>query len=359
MAGKRKRPTLSEVATKAGVGTTTVSRVINGGHRVDPGTLARVRRVIDSMGYMPNQAARILKGDHTRTIGLLVPSIADPFFSSCAEAAQAIARANDFLLIVATTQNDPQIELESVNVLMRHHTDGLIIAPATSENPELRKALARAAMPVVSLDRPFSDSSVPSVVAENFAGARLATQHLIDHGYQRILCMTGEPALYTISERICGYCDAVRSAGLPVLVDTSVEGYTSAEHVLEKMLSAGEPPDAIFTLKNSTTMYTFEALQKLNIGIPSSVALLGYDDFELADAVRPSITVIQQPIADLGRIAAELLFEILLGHNKGDGAAAPPRPRQVQLGTRLICRGSCGCSPARQKSVFAVHSGEA
>src|SRR6516164_5100483 len=109
-----KHSTLSEVARLAGVGTTTVSRVINGGQRVDPKTLARVRRAIDKLDYMPNHAARTLKGGRTRTIGLLIPSIADPFFSSCAEAAQAIARANESLLIVTTTQNDPHIEIESV-----------------------------------------------------------------------------------------------------------------------------------------------------------------------------------------------------------------------------------------------------
>src|SRR5215472_7559490 len=106
MKKKSKHPTLGEVAKKAGVGTTTVSRVINGGQRVDSKTLARVQRAIDTLGYLPNQAARILKGDRTRTIGLVIPSIADRFFSSCVEVAQAIARAHDSLLIVLTTQND-------------------------------------------------------------------------------------------------------------------------------------------------------------------------------------------------------------------------------------------------------------
>src|ERR1035437_1284359 len=107
-------PTLSEVARRAGVGTTTVSRVINGGDRVSPKTLAWVRRVIEELGYMPNHAARVLKGHRTKTIGLIIPSIADPFFSSCAEAAQAVARANDSLLIVTATQNDPHTDRKSV-----------------------------------------------------------------------------------------------------------------------------------------------------------------------------------------------------------------------------------------------------
>jgi LacI family transcriptional regulator len=111
MAKNNTHPTLSQVARKAGVGTTTVSRVINGGDRVSPKTLAHVRRVIETLGYMPNQAARTLKGHRTKTIGLVVPSIADPFFSSCAEAIQAIARSNDSLLIVTVTGNDPRNDL--------------------------------------------------------------------------------------------------------------------------------------------------------------------------------------------------------------------------------------------------------
>ncbi len=346
MVKKRQRPTLSEVAAKARVGTTTVSRVINGGHRVDPKTLARVLRVIETLGYTPNQAARILKGDRTRTIGLLIPSIADPFFSSCAEAAQAIARSHDSLLIVTTTHNDPKIEIESVDVLMRHRSDGLIIAPADSESQTLRGALHRAAVPVVALDRPFSGSSIPAVVADNYAGAKMATQHLIDHGYKRIVCMTGEPNLYTISERMRGYRKTVEAAKLPCLLDTSIQDYKSAEHAVESMLAQPHPPDAIFTLKNSTTIFAFEALQKLNIPIPASVALLGYDDFELAAAVRPSISVIQQPIAEIGRIAAELLFDALLRPTRGESVAEHAIGQQIQLETHLIRRSSCGCPPS-------------
>ncbi|WP_263377353.1 LacI family DNA-binding transcriptional regulator, partial [Granulicella paludicola] len=124
MKTRSKHATLSEVAKSAGVGTTTVSRVINGGQSVDPKTLARVQRAIETLGYMPSQAARILKGDRTRAIGLVIPSIADPFFSSCAEAAQAIVRTHDSVLIVLTTQNDPKEELAAVNMLMRHRVDG-------------------------------------------------------------------------------------------------------------------------------------------------------------------------------------------------------------------------------------------
>src|SRR5579875_2573994 len=278
MTKKGKHPTLSEVAAIAGVGTTTVSRVINGGQRVDPRTLARVRSAIEELGYMPNQAARILKGHRTRTIGLMIPSIADPFFSACAEAAQAVARANGSLLIVTTTQNDPQAELESLNVLMSHRADGLILAPSNSESADLRNALARAGVPAVTIDRPLSGSSIPSVVADNFVGANSATRHLIEHGYKRIACLTGELNLYTIRERINGYREAVGSAGLPFIINTSITDYKSTERAVETLLAGPDRPDAFLTLKNSTTIYTFEALQKLQFPIPDSVALFGYDD---------------------------------------------------------------------------------
>ena len=348
MAKQGKKPTLSEVAAAAGVGTTTVSRVINGGKRVNPRTLARVQKAIEALGYMPNQAARILKGHPTRTIGLIIPSIADPFFASCAEAAQAVARAKDSLLIVTTTQNDLPSELESINVLMSHRADGLIIAPSNSESIELRNALTHSGVPVVAMDRPLSGSAIPSVVADNFVGAHVATRHLIEHGYKHIVCMTGELSLYTIRERINGYRRAIESAGLPFILDTSIIDYESTEEAIRKRFAGPEPPDAFLTLKNSTTIYVFEALQKLHLPIPDSVALLGYDDFELAEVMQPSISVVQQPIAEIGRNAAELLFEGLAPQNRNSHASEPACPKQVQLGTRLIRRRSCGCLPQNE-----------
>jgi LacI family transcriptional regulator len=343
---KSTHPTLTEVARKAGVGTTTVSRVINGGERVSPKTLARVLKVIETVGYTPNEAARTLKGHRTKTIGLVIPSIADPFFASCAEAAQAVARANDSLLIVTTTQNDASAEIESVNVLIRHRTDGLLIAPANSNGAALRDLLNRTAIPAVTIDRPIYESSLDSVVADNYKGANTGTCHLIEHGFKRIVCLTGESTLYTIRERIKGYRDAVEGAGLAPLVDTSVTDYKSAEKAIKRLLTEANPPDAIFALKNSTTIYAFEVLQNLNVSVPDAVALLGFDDFELASTVRPSISVMEQPVEDMARIAAELLFQRLLG-GKGVFPARARASEMVKLETRLIRRSSCGCGVTR------------
>jgi LacI family transcriptional regulator len=341
---KTTHPTLSEVARQAGVGNATVSRVINGGDRVSPKTLARVLRVIDTLGYRPNQAARVLKGDRTKTIGLMIPNLADPFFSSCAEAAQAVVRANDSLLIVTATANDPHTEIENLNVLISHRVDGLLIAPANSRSQALCNLVNRLSIPIVAIDRPIFNSSVSSVVTDNFKGARSATQHLVEHGCERIVCLTGETTLFTIHERVRGYRAAVNAAGLPCTVNTSIKDYRSAEYAIESLLDGPNRPDAFFTLKNSTTIYTFEVLQKLNIAMPKPIALLGFDDFELATTLRPSVSVVQQPVEEIGRAAAELLFEKFLGSSNGDGAARAKRPRRVLLETQLIRRSSCGCS---------------
>jgi LacI family transcriptional regulator len=153
--------------------------------------------------------------------------------------------------------------------------------------------------------------------------------------------------LFTIHERIRGYRAGVESAGLPCIVDSSVQDYKSAEEAIRRLLAGANPPDAIFTLKNSSTIYAFESLQKLNVNVPETVALLGFDDFELASTVRPSISVVQQPVEEIGRVAAELLFDQLLGRRSIGITGRSSHARRVTLSTRLIPRASCGCpSPA-------------
>ena len=282
-----------------------------------------------------------MKGNRAKTISLVIPSIADPFFAQCAEAVQEVARAQDSLLIVTVTNNDPRTEIENLETLVQHRTDGLLVVPANHQSLTLAGLLQRMGIPVICLDRPLENSPFASVVTKNFQAARDATKHLIDHGYKRILCLGGESNLYTIHERIRGYSRAMKDAKMVARIDMSAKDFKSTEQALEAHMGGAQPPDAILTLKNGTTIETFEVLQKFRVSVPKQVALLGYDDFELASSLRPSITVVQQPIFDLGRIAAEMLF----------AAMAEPAPKtgktaeQVKLDTRLIVRSSCGCNP--------------
>jgi LacI family transcriptional regulator len=320
-----------------------VSRVVNGGDQVSPKTLKRVEEVIQKMGFIPNQAARILKGERTKIIGLLIPSIIDPFFSTCAEAAQQIARANDSLLIVMSTNNDSRLEMENIRLLLRHSADGILLVPANDRSAELAAFLNSMRTPVIALDRPVSRSKIGSVVVDNREAAYKATQHLLQHGYKKILCLCGETPLYTIRERLAGYKMAMEEAHLPTLVDANVKDYRAAEYAINSYLSSDDPPEAIFTLKHSYTIYAFETLQKLEVPVPQRTALLGFDDFELAATLRPSITVVQQPAEELGRVAAERLFEQILSRRNSRTESPRKRGVHTKLETRLILRASCGC----------------
>jgi LacI family transcriptional regulator len=175
-----------------------------------------------------NSNERILRGGRTRTIGPLVPSVSGSFFASRAEAAQAVARLNDSLVIVTPTQNDPHTEIENVNILMRHRADGLIIAPANSRSAALRDMLMRFRVTGISIDRPLLGVQISSAVADNFTGACLGTKHLIEHGCRQIVCLIGESTLYTIRRRIRGYRKRVEVAGINMLHRHSIRDYKSA-----------------------------------------------------------------------------------------------------------------------------------
>ena len=185
---------------------------------------------------------------------------------------------------------------------------------------------------------------MPSVVSNNYKGAKDATQHLIMHGCKRILCLGGETGLYTIMERIRGYKEAVQEAGLDAIIDTSINDYKSAESAIESHFCSSNPPDAVFALKNLATIYACEVFQKLNISVPKKVAFIGFDDFELASTLRPSISVVRQPIEDVGRIATELLFDQLMNDRRGTlSHGGKAKPQHIKLENQLVLRNSCGC----------------
>jgi LacI family transcriptional regulator len=327
----RSVPALSDVARKAGVSDATVSRVINGGKNVSPKTMAAVTSVIQKLGYYPNQAARSLKGARTKTIGLIVPSVANPFFSSAAAAIQQVASAHGCLVLLAASDNDPSKEKEQVTTFIKRRIDGLILVPSDSADAGLLK---HAGFPTVCFDQPIKGSSIATVVADNYGGAKTATEHLVKQGYKRILCIGEDPKLFTSQERFRAHRNVIRKADLPYLAEPNVRDYASAEAAVLAHLQGAEPIDAIFSTKNSTTIYVYYILHKLGCSIPESVALLGYDDFELADALEPPISVVRQPVEQIATQAAELLFQQM--------KTGVPSYSTVTLSVELVVRASCG-----------------
>jgi LacI family transcriptional regulator len=329
--GKKKlsTPALRDVARLAGVGAATVSRVINGGQNVSPRTLAAVQKVIDELAYHPNQAARSLKGARTKTIGLIVPSVADPFFSTAAAAIQDVARQHGTLVLLAASENQHTREREQITTLIQRRIDGLILTPSEAAAPDM---LRHAGFPVVCFDRPFPGDPLPAVLSDNYGGAKAATEYLVKLGYKRILCLAGDPKLFTSQRRVRGHRDVIRAANLPYLAKLEVQDAAGVAAALTPYLSGKERVDAIFCIKNAITVEAYKLLHRAGVAIPHKMALLGFDDFDLADTLDPPITVVRQPIEAMATKAAELLFEALEKH----GINRSP----VTLKVELIERGS-------------------
>jgi LacI family transcriptional regulator len=330
---RRSVPALMDVARLAGVGAGTVSRVINGGQNVSSKTLATVQWAIEELGYHPSHAARSLKGARSKTIGLIIPSVADPFFSAAAAAIQVVARAHDSLVLLAASDNLPQREREQVTALIQRRIDGLILAPSDAADIDV---LQDAGFPVVCFDRPFPGNALPTVLGDNYGGAKGATQHLVDQGYKRILCMGGDARLFTSQMRVRGHRDVVYAARLPYFAELDVHDYTSAEAALERHLAGSEQIDAVFCIKNELTMNVYRILRQRGVRVPEAMALLGYDDFELADTLEPPVTVIRQPVEEIARCAAVMLFEAL------EAGSHAPLTSSLTLRVELVPRGSCG-----------------
>jgi LacI family transcriptional regulator len=297
-----------------------------------------VQRAIEELGYHPSQAARSLKGARTKTIGLVVPSVADPFFSVAAAAIQEVARAHGTLVLLAASDNLPARESEQVITLIQRRVDGLLLVPSDAADADLLK---HAGFPVMCFDRPFPGNVTSTVLSDNYGGAKMATEHLVACGCKRILCMAGDSKLFTSKKRVSGYRDVVRAAGLPYLAELEVSDRDSVRAALARYWNGKEKVDGIFCIKNALTVHTFQVLHEMGISIPRSVPLIGFDDFELADALRPPITVIRQPVTDIAKRAAEMLFEAM--------ETGQQRQMTVTLNVEMVHRGSCCPRPMPAK----------
>ncbi len=333
-------PTLADVAARAGVGKATVSRVINGARKVSPETLERVNQVIRELGFQPSQAARSLKSVSTRTIGIVLPRIADPFFAVCAEAAQEVVRSHGYLLTMAATDYDPQTEIDQILTLFRHRVDGILLAPSDSLSKKLVAVIDQINIPVVAFNHPLQHSPVQSVVCDNFRGAKEATLHLIGHRYKRILCLGGNSDLYSVRERQQGYKDAMRDAGLSPAIEGAPNDYAAVEETLRLECSRKKMPRAIFAVRNLITIYALQALERLGLRVPEDIAVIGFDDFDLASMLSPAVTVVKQPVEDIGAQAAELLFRQLHSDSRKLTAG---KSKVNKLRASLVVRNSCGC----------------
>jgi LacI family transcriptional regulator len=325
------RPTMKDVAARAGVGLKTVSRVVNGEPGVTPDTERRVQEAIEALGFRRNDSARVLRKGRTASIGLVLEDLADPFYGPLSRAVEEVARYHGALLLNGSSAEDPEREEELVLALCARRVDGLVIVPASQDHRYLEPELA-AGVATVFVDRPAGRIDADAILSDSFGGARNGVAHLIAHGHRRIGFIGDQPRIHTAAERLHGYRSAMADAGLPVeesWVSLGTTGPGRVESAARAMLDAPEPVTAIFAGNNRVTVTVVRVLADRT----RPVALVGFDDIELADLLRPGLTVIAQDPAALGRRAAERLF-----HRLEDGTDAAPE--RVVLPTTLIARGS-------------------
>ena len=329
----RARATIRDVAALAGVGIKTVSRVINDEANVSPQMRERVQRAVTALNFKPNQGAGALRrGDRkTLTLGLLLDAVDNPFSASIARAVEKVASKRQTAVFAASSDDDPERERAVIEAFSRRRVDGLILTTISADHGYLQ-AEREQGLSLVFVDRPPIGLIADAVLTNNYEASVQATQHLVGAGHRRIAHLGDELAIATARERRRGYHDALSAAGLGAL-ERNLDNQRSedeAYQTVRRLMAEPDPPTALFTSQNLVTLGALRALHHL--GLQHRVAQVGFDDFVLADLLRPGITVLAQDPARIGAIAAERIFARL------DGDTSPEETFVVPA--RLIIRGS-------------------
>ena len=330
---------MRDVAALAGVSLKTVSRVVNREPGVSEELAVRVTRAAEQLDYRPNLTASNLRRSDRRTgtVGLLVEDVANEFFASIHRGVEEVARERGVAVIAASLDRDPAMERDLVGAFASRRVDGLILAPTAPEQGYLTTEL-RSGLSMVCIDRTPRGVEIDSVVTDNREAAAAGVAHLLDHGHIRIAFVGGESNLTTEQARYSGFVDAMAAVGAPVRPDWVHHGARDSEQayaVVRAMLDSEDGPTAIFSGQNLITMGTVRALRER--GLQQEIALVGFDDFAMADMLEPAITVVAQDARRIGHLAADLLFRRM---------ADPSRPTSTHVvRSRLVERGSGEITP--------------
>lgn len=341
--------TMTDVARTAGVSVATVSHVLNGTRPVLPHTRQAVLDAVEELGYTPNTLARSLVTSRTRSIGLAVSAISNPYFTEILQGVEAAALEQGYGLLIADPHDDPRHERKVVQLLHERRVDGMIVAPSARPR-DLLAYLGRHRVPTVFLDRlveaPEDGDGLrfDQICAESTQPTARLVTHLAGLGHRRIALVAGLPGLSTTTGRITGYRHGLAAAGLPYDERIVVHGDSEtagAQRATTALLALGARPTALITANNAMTIGALRALRDHGLSVPEDIALCCFDDFPWADLFSPRLTAVAQPSREIGARAVRVLLERL---------ADPDRPaRTEQLPCTLVHRTSCGCPTAPEK----------
>jgi len=346
----QERPaTMKDVATLAGVGLATVSRVVNGTANVNPDLVRRVTEASLKLGYRHDLTASSLRraDRKTQTIGLVLEDVANPYSSLLHRSVEEACRLRGILVIAGSSDEDPGREHELVQTFTQRRVDGLIVVPTGRADEEIAR-VRRSGTPIVCVDRLVDIPDVDNVTVDNSGSTCEAVLSLIALGHRRIGYLGDLDTIWTARRRYAGYSEAHARAGLPLdtrLIRRDIHDSEAAEQAVSELLTSAEPPTALFTAQNLLTIGAVCALR--GMGAHRRIALIGFDDFPLADLLEPAVSVIAQDPAAIGVAAAHLLLERIDDHDH-DHDHRPARHEIVPI--RYLPRGSGEIEPERPAS---------
>jgi LacI family transcriptional regulator len=330
--------TMKEVALRAGVSTATVSRSLDAASSVRPATRERVLKAVAELDYQLNHLPRNMRQRSSRTLGLVITDIANPFFTAIVRGCEDIAQSQGYSFLLANTDEDAAKEEQTLRTMASERVGGVILASADEASEPIRRLIA-SGIPVVALDRRINGVAVDTVTSDNEGGAYDATKHLLDLGHARIGMVGGPQLVSSTRERTAGYTRALRSQGFTDTLIRAADlrergGYLATLDLLDSALR----PTAIFSANNQMTIGVLAAIRDRGLRIPEDISLIGFDDLPTAAVLTPPLTVVAQPTYQLGARAAELLL------TRVQHPEAPVR--EIVLAPHLVLRASTGPAPS-------------
>jgi DNA-binding LacI/PurR family transcriptional regulator len=329
-------PTIRQVAAQAGVSRATASRVLNGGHLVSPEKKAAVEEAIERLGFTPNPVARSLATRRTGSVAFIVPEpssrlLSDPFFGDVISGLSLAFDRSDLLMVLLIARDHASAE-RATRFVTSGHVDGAVVA-SHHRDDELSAALIASGRPLVFIGRPFDATHRHYVDTDNAVGARLATEHLVTSGRRRIATIAGPLDMAPGIDRLDGWRETLAHAGLPhdaaAYGDFTIRGGAVA---MERLLAEHPDIDAVFAASDLMASGALTVLSERGLRVPEDVAVVGFDDIEIAESTFPPLTTVAQPVRDVAARAGRMLIDLVTGHD--------PDPEPVCFAAQLVIRDS-------------------
>ena len=328
--------TIRDVARRAGVAISTVSAVINRSAPTSAAVIERVERAIAETGYMPHKAAQALRSGQSRLVGLVVPDITNPHFSTVARVIERVCMAAGYMTFVYNTGEDSEHEMQILRMMRMQRVSGLVLIPTRSDAEHGARLMAEINVPTVLLDSHVDGVPFDSVTLDNEKAAELAMRHLVELGHRRIAVVSGRKGVSTAEERLAGCRRVLAEAGLPIddgIIACGNFSQDEAFEITQRLMSAEDRPTAIFSLSNLMTIGVLRALGAMRLSSPEDVSTIGIDDFEWAEIMSPQISAVAQPIVEMAEHAIRMLLEEIERKTK-------PAARRAVFPPRLVLRSS-------------------